>query len=121
MTKRHDRSTMQNITITEEPSSRQVEIPELTPPGLYRLLLVPLNTNTDGYRKFYWGCIIPFINNNRIDILGVWETETETHKYLKQTANGNRTTAGLSRGQWKNYIMRLQSYAIQSLEAGWIF
>jgi len=110
-----------NNKIIVTADDRMFTVPESTPPGLYRLMLIPVNTSGDGYRKFYRSQVVPYMNNSLIDVMADFETECNTHETLKAVCNGGRSTAKMSKAEWKAYLMRIQGFAICRLDCGWPF
>lgn len=110
----------QSITITEDQDSRLVRLPETTPEGLYRLLLIPVDPDAAGSRRWYFAAVLPHINHGRV-VQGFAENEAETHEFLKLECNGGRGCSGMSKNEWKDYLLRVQAAAICKVECGWLW
>ena len=106
----------QNITVTEDQT-----ITVKAEQGRYRMILIPVDPDSTGYRGFYRGTVLPFVNNARIEHLGESENEDRTHEDLLLECNGGRSSAGMSKKQWKAFLMRVQAHCICKLEIGYPF
>ena len=107
----------QNLTVTED---RHLRVENVSP-GTYKVMLIPINPDSKGWRGFYRGTVLPFVNHAKIEDLGGSETEEQTHEYLKEVANGGRSTSRMSTADWKKYMVRIESHCIQVLQIGWAF
>ena len=89
--------------------------------GSYQIILIPIDPDSKSYRGFYRGVVLPFINHAKIEHCGVHENQDETHSLVQVECNGGRSTAGLSRSEWKALMERVQAYCICTLEIGYPF
>lgn len=86
-------------------------------------LTKPKTKRTNQQNKFYWGVVIPLVNNIFFDYWGERLTPEETHEYLKSSClpskvldiNGEMVAIGgsskeLSKQEFTDYLTRIKTF-----------
>lgn len=86
-------------------------------------------TRSNPQNRYYWGCVIPIIQNGLFEAHGQAYSDDETHEFLKANFNANSTvnekngevytlpqsTARLTTTEYEEYLERVREFAREYL------
>jgi hypothetical protein len=98
------------------------------PDGVYELKITKKSKRSLNQNNYYWGCIVPMIQEGMKDI-GYDVSKEETHAFLKNRFNAKefvdeqsgeimsfpQSTADMNKEQFGEYIDRIQRFASEYL------